>query len=100
MLLAQSNDVLASVDSTTWNNVPTASDSNITISESMSSSSVLKIKTGISANGSFRMAELAGTPNKRAYWNAKGFKRRTTQGRRPFSGKVYPRRNIRNETRS
>ena len=100
MLLAQSKDVLASVDSTTWNNVPTASDNDIEISESMSSSSVLKIKTGISANGSFRMAELAGTPNKRAYWNAKGYKRRSTKGRRPFSGKVYPRRNNRIEKRS
>ena len=100
ILLAQSKDVLASVDSTTWNNVPTASDNNIVISESMSSSSVLKIKTGISANGSFRMAELAGTPNKRAYWNAKGYKRRSTKGRRPFSGKVYPRRNNRVEKRS
>ena len=100
MLLAQSKDVLASVDSTTWNNVPTASDSNISISESMSSSSVLKLKQGIAANGSLRMAELAGTPNRRAYWNAKGYKRRSTKGRRPFSGKVYPRRNNRIEKRS
>jgi len=100
MLLAQSKSVLKSVDSTTWNNVPTASDSNIEISESMSSSSVLKLKNGVAANGSLRLAELAGTPNRRAYWNAKGYKRRSTKGRRPFSGKVYPRRNNRIEKRS
>ena len=66
----------------------------------MSSSSVLKIKAGLSANGSFKMAELAGTPNRRAYWNAKGYKRRNTKGKRPFSGRLYPRRDNRFEQRS
>lgn len=48
-----------------------------------------------SGNGGYTLAELAGTTNKRVFWNAQSFNRDMTDGRRPASGGVYPRPKIR-----
>jgi len=42
-------------------------------------------------NGAWNLGELAGTPPNRAFWNAKGFNRSQTLGKRPLTGTLYPR---------
>ena len=87
--------------STTWSNVPVASGNNILIFNQIRypfASSLLRIpKTGNRANGLYTFAELAGTPNFLAFWNARGYSREQTMDKRPTSGVMYPRpRNISN----
>tara|TARA_B100000427_G_scaffold322235_1_gene323943 strand:+ start:473 stop:2359 length:1887 start_codon:yes stop_codon:yes gene_type:complete len=87
--------------STTWSNVPAASDSDIEIVNQIlypNDSSLLRVrKTANQANGSFRFAELAGTPNFFAFWNARAQSREQTMHKRPTTGVMFPRpRNISN----
>ena len=87
--------------STTWSNVPAASGASIEIVNQMLypfDSSLLRIpKTSGYANGGYTFAELAGTPNFFAFWNARGYSREQTMDKRPTSGVMYPRpRNISN----
>ena len=87
--------------STTWSNVPAASGNNILIFNQITypfESSLLRIpKTGNRANGLYTFAELAGTPNFFAFWNARAYSREQTMDKRPTSGVMYPRpRNISN----
>ena len=87
--------------STTWSNVPAASGASIEIVNQMLypfDSSLIRIpKTSGYANGGYTFAELAGTPNFFAFWNARGYSREQTMDKRPTSGVMYPRpRNISN----
>ena len=87
--------------STTWSNVPAASGDTIQSSSQLFypyDASLLRIrKNSNSANGSYTFAELAGTPNFFAFWNARGYSREQTMDKRPTSGVMYPRpRNISN----
>ena len=87
--------------STTWSNVPVASGNDILIFNQIRypfESSLLYIpKTANRANGAYTFAELAGTPNFFAFWNARGYSREQTMDKRPTSGVMYPRpRNISN----
>ena len=87
--------------STTWSNVPTASGATIQSSSQQRypyDGSLLRIPKGSNrANGSYTFAELAGTPNFFAFWNARGYSREQTMDKRPTSGVMYPRpRNISN----
>ena len=87
--------------STTWSNVPTASGDAIEIVNQKMypfDSSLLRIpKSGANGNGSFQFAELAGTPNFFAFWNARAYSREQTMDKRPTTGVMFPRpRNISN----
>ena len=87
--------------STTWSNVPTASGDSIEIKNQMLypfEASLLRVrKTANQGNGNFQFAELAGTPNFFAFWNARAYSREQTKDKRPTSGVMYPRpRNISN----
>ena len=87
--------------STTWSSVPTASGDSIEIVNQKMypfAASLLRIsKTGYQGNGSYQFAELAGTPNFFAFWNARAYSREQTMDKRPTSGVMYPRpRNISN----
>ena len=92
-VVTETSSITNSYPSNDWNNVPTASDDNFTVPESNSGWAKCEIKNGISTNGGFQFAELAGTTTKRAFFNAKGFNRRHTRGRRPRAGVMYPRPN-------
>ena len=85
--------------STTWSNVPAASSTSIEIVNQMlypNDSSLLRIrKNAQQGNGSIQFAELAGTPNFFAFWNARAYSREQTMHKRPTTGVMYPRpRNI------
>lgn len=97
ILLGEAKNVVKGVDSTTWSNVPSAS-TNYSVNEfAFGTSSVNTIQDGVgSPNGSFTLADLAGTTSKRAFLNAKSFSRTYTYGKRPSTGKVYPRTKINN----
>ena len=87
--------------STTWSNVPAASGDDIEIVNQIlypNDSSLLRVKkTGYQGNGLYQFAELAGTPNFFAFWNARAYSREQTMDKRPTSGVMYPRpRNISN----
>ena len=87
--------------STTWSSVPTASGDAIEIVNQKMypfAASLLRIsKSGYQGNGSIQFAELAGTPNFFAFWNARAYSREQTMDKRPTSGVMYPRpRNISN----
>ena len=87
--------------STTWSNVPAASSSDIEIVNQIlypNDSSLLRVrKTANQGNGSYRFAELAGTPNFFAFWNARAQSREQTMHKRPTTGVMFPRpRNISN----
>lgn len=92
--LAEAKDKAIGVDSTTWSNVPAAS-TDYSVNEFAGSTySVNTIRNGIYPNGSFRLADLAGTTTKRGFFNAQSFSRIFTTGKRPVSGAVYPRPKI------
>ena len=94
MVIAEAKSVVIDVVTTTWDNVPTASDTNINVTNSTTGTALVEIKDGISANGALKFAELAGTPSKRGFWNAKGYNRSQTLGKRTSTstnGVKYPR---------
>ena len=87
--------------STTWSNVPAASGGDIEIVNQMLypfDSSLLRVgKSANQGNGAIQFAELAGTPNFFAFWNARAYSREQTMDKRPTSGVMYPRpRNVSN----
>ena len=87
--------------STTWSNVPAASGGDIEIVNQMLypfDSSLLRVrKSSKQGNGAVQFAELAGTPNFFAFWNARAYSREHTMDKRPTSGVMYPRpRNVSN----
>ena len=87
--------------STTWSNVPAASGGDIEIVNQMLypfDSSLLRVgKSANQGNGAIQFAELAGTPNFFAFWNARAYSREHTMDKRPTSGVMYPRpRNVSN----
>ena len=52
----------------------------------------LQLATGTGyGNGAWNFGELAGTTTNRVFWNAKGFNRSQTLGKRPLTGTLYPR---------
>ena len=87
--------------STTWSNVPAASGGDIEIVNQMLypyDFSLLRVgKSANQGNGGIQFAELAGTPNFFAFWNARAYSREQTMDKRPTSGVMYPRpRNVSN----
>ena len=87
--------------STTWSNVPAASGGDIEIVNQMLypyDFSLLRVgKSANQGNGAIQFAELAGTPNFFAFWNARAYSREHTMDKRPTSGVMYPRpRNVSN----
>ena len=87
--------------STTWSNVPSASGNDIEIVNQIlypNDSSILRVKkSAYQGNGSIKFAELAGTPNFFAFWNARAQSREQTMHKRPTTGVMFPRpRNISN----
>ena len=87
--------------STTWSNVPAASGGDIEIVNQIlypNDSSILRVKkSAYQGNGSIKFAELAGTPNFFAFWNARAQSREQTMHKRPTTGVMFPRpRNISN----
>lgn len=95
ILLNNAKSSVIGADSTTWSNVPSA-----TTNYSVSKISGYKFDINFishsysSGNGGFRFTELAGTTKKRVFLNAQSFDRINTYGKRPISGKVYPRRKV------
>ena len=92
ILLAEAQEIVKDVSSTTWNSVPSASTDYSNSEIAGTKNKLNHIQDGYwSANGGLRFLDLLGTTNKRAYHNAHSFDRKHTQGRRPISGPVYPR---------
>ena len=91
MLIAESRPTLVDVQTTTWSNVPAASDTDIHPQETYYSPDYghAKLKGGIEQH--IFVTDLAGTPNRQCHWNAKGFNREHTYKERPVSGVLYPR---------
>ena len=91
MLIAESRPNLVDVQTTTWSNVPAASDTDIHPPETYYSPDFghAKLKGGIEQH--IYVTDLAGTPNRQCHWNAKGFNREHTYKERPVSGVLYPR---------
>ena len=57
----------------------------------------IKCSTYLEKIRSIQFAELAGTPNFFAFWNARAYSREQTMHKRPTTGVMYPRpRNISN----
>lgn len=96
IVTGRAKNVVNSVNSTTWNSVPIPS-TNYSISQFCSTTNYVNhIQDGVwSPNGGFRFSELAGTTTKRCFINAQSFDRIQTFGKRPISGRVYPRPKIR-----
>ena len=93
-MIAESKPTSMSVLTTNWSNVPSPSDTAIDPAQQASDSPCLKIKSGTGGtapNGGWRYGDHAGTPNRQAYWNAQGYNREHTYGKRPASGVMYPR---------
>ncbi len=92
MLLNEAKRCVEGVLTTTWSNVSAAS---IAISSKESESkSLARITSGTGGNGGYAFTELAGTTNLRAFLNASQFNTSNTKGKRPFTGVVYPRPNL------
>ena len=93
-MIAESKPTSMSVLTTNWSNVPSPSDTAIDPPQQASDSPCLKIKSGTGGtapNAGWRYGDHAGTPNRQAYWNAQGYNREHTYGKRPASGVMYPR---------
>jgi len=93
-MIAESKPTSMSVVTTNWSSVPSPSDTDIDPEQQMSDSPCLKIKSGTGGtppNGGWRYGDHVGTPNRQAYWNAQGYNREHTHGKRPTSGVMYPR---------
>jgi len=95
ILIAEAQEIVQDVASTTWNGVPSASTNYSNTQIAGTSNQINHIQNGNSArNGGLKFLDMLGTTNKRAYLNAHSFNRRFTKGKRPTSGAVYPRPNI------
>ena len=80
-------------DTTSWENVPAASDTNINPTRGSYGSTGtdhLELRAGTSSFNAY-MYDASGTPNNAMYVNAQAFNREHTHGRRPTSGVLYPR---------
>ena len=91
ILVAESRNDLSFYSSVPdWSNIPTASDTNITPTQSTySSAGHVKLKHGESQQ--IYLTDQAGTPNRKGFLNAKGFNREQTYKKRPTSGVLFPR---------
>lgn len=97
ILLNDAKSVTIGLDGPEWDNVPSA-DTNYSvysISNYDRMEYLHRIETGYTMNGMNRLTELAGTTQKRIFFNAQGFSRINSTGKRPTSAKVYPRPKIR-----
>tara|TARA_B100001250_G_scaffold335992_1_gene302362 strand:+ start:264 stop:2222 length:1959 start_codon:yes stop_codon:yes gene_type:complete len=93
-MIAESKPTSMSVVTIDWSNVPSPSDTDIDPKQQGSNMPCLKIKSGTGGtppNGGWRYGDHAGTPNRQAYWNAQGYNREHTHGKRPMTGVLYPR---------
>jgi hypothetical protein len=95
ILINQGKDKVITADPFDWANTPHADGSNYRPTEMEDDSPVNSVDQGYSLNGNIQLSNLAGTTTKRAFFNAKGFDRVSSQGRRPQEGGVYPRPKIR-----
>ena len=93
-MIAESKPTSMSVATIDWSNVPSPSDTDIDPKQQGSNMPCLKIKSGTGGtppNGGWRYGDHVGTPNRQAYWNAQGYNREHTHGKRPMTGVLYPR---------
>ena len=93
-LIAEARPTSMSVKTTTWENVPTASDTAIDPQQQVSDAPNLKLKGlegGTAPNAGWNFGDHAGTPNRQCFWNAQDFNREHTYKKRPTSGVLYPR---------
>ena len=91
--IAEGRKSMVFQDTTSWENVPAASDTDINPTRGSYGSSGhgnLEMKAGQTNWQSYHY-DAAGTPNNAMYVNAKAFNREHTHGRRPTSGVLYPR---------
>ena len=91
MLVAESrNDLEFYSTVPDWSNVPAASDTNITPTQTIyNNTGHVKLKHGEPQD--IHLTDQAGTPNRKAFLNAKGFNREQTYKKRPTSGVLFPR---------
>ena len=95
ILINQGKDKVVGVDPFDWANTPAASGTYYRPTEMEDTTAVNTVDQNYSINGTIQLSNLAGTTTKRAFFNAKGFDRVLSQGRRPQEGAVYPRPKIR-----
>jgi len=95
ILINQGKDKVFGVDPFDWANTPAASGTYYRPTEMEDTTAVNTVDDNYSINGTIQLSNLAGTTTKRAFFNAKGFDRVLSQGRRPQEGAVYPRPKIR-----
>ena len=91
MLVAESrNDLEFYSTVPDWSNVPAASDTDITPTQTVyRNTGHVKLKHGEVQD--IHLTDQAGTPNRKGFLNAKGFNREQTYKKRPLSGVLFPR---------
>ena len=92
-MISEAKATAMSVATTTWANVPNASNSPINPGQQATvDTHCLKDKSGYTGgNGGHAFLDHAGTPCRQAYWNAQNFNREQTYKKRPTSGVLFPR---------
>lgn len=88
LLISSAKKVVRSVSSTDWSSV-SSPDTQVRSIEG--GDSLVRISSGANGNGGFKLTELAGTTNLRAFFDELGFNNYNTYGRRAKSGLLYPR---------
>ena len=92
LLLASAKKVVRSVTSTDWSSVLPAGTQ---INTTEGGNSLVRITSGVNGNGGFKLTDLAGTTNLRAFFDELGFNNYNTYTRRRKTGLLYPRQNNR-----
>ena len=97
-MIAEAKATSMSVATTTWSNVPSASENAIvpiqsrTRADGGGGTPCLKIQAGVTPpNTGWQYGDGAGTPSRQAYWNAQNFNREQTYKKRPTTGVLFPR---------
>jgi hypothetical protein len=93
LLISNSKTILKSSETTTWNNVNSASSNIFTRQGTIGA----RIDVGYSVNGDIQFEDLAGSTRKRGFFDPDDFEGNKTKqiGKRPASGSTYPRKTIR-----
>lgn len=92
LLTSSAKKIVRGVKSTNWSNVSAATSQ---INTDEGGVSIARISSGTNANGGFKLTDLAGTTNLRAFFDELDFNNENTHSRRNKSGLIYPRRSMR-----
>jgi len=92
LLLQSAKDIVKGLKTAPWDDISPA----LTVIQRKEdgvsgSGSLVRITTGSAGNGGYTFLERAGTTTKRAFFNARGYDRKFTKGKRPAKGALYPR---------